>query len=298
MAVTNDEPADREPMTAASYSTGSCLPVRSVIANNFAFESENRMHADDVAAEFGFRGGLVPGVGVFAYMTQPVVEALGRDWLERGRIAARFMKPVYHDECVTVHTAVENESPLRFNVEVRNAEGQPCGVGEIELPDHSPAAPDPAAYPRRPLPSHADRYPCRIAAFASDETELGSLEFEAAWQTALEGPEPFIEAVRDPLVIYRGKDAACHPAMIVSRANQLLKENVDLGPWIHTASTVQFFGLAREGERLSLRGKVARTFAKREHEFVELDLAMFDSTDRPLAHIIHVAIIRPARRKV
>lgn len=298
LAVADDEPADREPMTATNYSAGSCLPDRSVTANNFAVESENRMHADNVAAEFGFRGGLVPGVGVFAYMTQPVVEALGRAWLERGRIAARFMKPVYHDECVTVHAAVKNELPLCFNVEVRNAEGEPCGVGEIELPDHPPVAPDPAAYPLRPLPSPADRYACRIDAFVSDETALGSLDFEAAWQTPLEGPEPFIEAVRDPLAIYRGKDAACHPAMIVSRANQLLKENVDLGPWIHTASTVQFFALPREGERLSLRGKVAKTFAKREHEFVEMDLAMFDSKDRPLAHIIHVAIIRPARRKV
>ena len=101
MAAANNKPADREPMTATTYRTGSRLPVRSVIANNFAFESDNRIHADDVAAEYGFRGGLVPGVGVFAYMTQPVVEALGRDWLERGRIAARFIKPVYHDDSGT-----------------------------------------------------------------------------------------------------------------------------------------------------------------------------------------------------
>ena len=284
-------------MTSTSYSTGSCLPVRSVIANNFAFESDNRIHADDVAAEFGFRGGLVPGVGVFAYMTQPVVEALGRDWLERGRITAHFIKPVYHDDSVTVHAAVESESPLRFRVEVRNAEGQPCGVGEVELPDHPPAAPDPAAYPLRPMPLPADRFPCRIEAFGSGETVLGSLEFEVAWQTAVEGPEPFIDAVRDPLTIYRGKDAACHPALIAAQANQLLKENVDLGPWIHTSSVVQYFALPREGERLSLRGKVAKTFAKRQHEFVELDLAMFDAKDRPLAHIKHVAIIHPARQK-
>jgi acyl dehydratase len=109
-------------MPALDHRTGSSLPVRSIKANNFASESENRIHADDVAAQYGFKGGLVPGVGVLAYMTQPVVEALGREWLERGRISARFIKPVYHDEIATVHATVEGETPLRLKLEVRNAE--------------------------------------------------------------------------------------------------------------------------------------------------------------------------------
>lgn len=293
-------------MTIPSLSPGTRLPVRTVTANNFAFDSDNRMHADDVAAEFGFRGGLVPGVGIFAYMTQPVVEALGREWLERGRIAARFIKPVYHEECVTVHATVEGGSPLGstgkmrvprvFKLEVKNAEGVVCGIGTAELADAPPATPDPADYPERPMPPDDERLPANSAAFDPGKTILGSLAFEARWQTAVEGPEPFIEAVCDPLPIYRGDAAACHPALIVAMANQMLKENVDLGPWIHTASDVQYFALAKEGERLTLRGKAVNAYRKREHEFVELDLAMFDASDRALAHIHHVAIIRPAKR--
>ena len=36
-----------------------------ITARNPAAESENRIHADDVARRYGFRGGLVPGVIVY-----------------------------------------------------------------------------------------------------------------------------------------------------------------------------------------------------------------------------------------
>ena len=35
-----------------------------VRAHNAATESENRIHADDVAQQYGFKGGLVPRVTV------------------------------------------------------------------------------------------------------------------------------------------------------------------------------------------------------------------------------------------
>lgn len=284
-------------MTAASFTAGTELPVRSLTANNFAFESENKIHADDVAAQFGFKGGLVPGVGVLAYMTQPIVEALGRDWLERGHLVGKFIQPVYHDEVVTLHANVANESPLTFKLEARNAQNELCGVGEASLPDSPPTPPDRAQYPQAPQPAAADRFPPRISALTADETVMGSLECEASWQTPLEGPDPFVDAVCDPLPIYRGPEAACHPALIAAYANRLLKNNVDLGPWIHTASDVQFFALPAEGQPVSLRGKVAKTFEKRGHEIVELDLALFDAADRVLTHIIHTAIVYPAAKR-
>ena len=40
-----------------------------VQARNLSHASENKIHDDDVARRFGFQGGLVPGVEVYAYMT-------------------------------------------------------------------------------------------------------------------------------------------------------------------------------------------------------------------------------------
>ena len=53
-------------------------------AFNPATNSSNRIHADDVAKEYGFKGGLVPGVTVSGYLFHPAVLAWGEDWLTRG----------------------------------------------------------------------------------------------------------------------------------------------------------------------------------------------------------------------
>ena len=51
------------------------LATHTVLAHNWATESENKIHDDAVASRYGFRGGLVPGVAVWAYMTHPPAAA-------------------------------------------------------------------------------------------------------------------------------------------------------------------------------------------------------------------------------
>ena len=69
-----------------------------VTARNFATGSTNKIHDDTVAAQYGFGGGLVPGVGLLAYLVHPAVDAFGPGWRAHGRIAARFVVPVYEGE--------------------------------------------------------------------------------------------------------------------------------------------------------------------------------------------------------
>jgi acyl dehydratase len=80
-----------------------------VQAYNTATASENKIHDDTVAARLGFGGGLVPGVDVYAYMTQPVVRLWGREWLRRGAISARFRQPVYDGERLSTRARVRDE---------------------------------------------------------------------------------------------------------------------------------------------------------------------------------------------
>ena len=47
-------------------------------AFNTASASTNKIHDDAVARNYGFRGGLVPGVDVYAYITHLPVERWGR----------------------------------------------------------------------------------------------------------------------------------------------------------------------------------------------------------------------------
>ena len=78
------------------------LAPHRLTARNTAIASENKIHDDAVARRFGFAGGLVPGVEVYAYMTHAPVERWGRAWLEHGSAECRFIKPVYDGERVMV----------------------------------------------------------------------------------------------------------------------------------------------------------------------------------------------------
>ena len=84
-----------------------------VVAYNTAKTSDNKIHDDDVARQFGFSGGLVPGVDVYAYMTHPAVACWGQDWLERGWMSVRLQKPVYEGAEVVVRADLAAEGHRR-----------------------------------------------------------------------------------------------------------------------------------------------------------------------------------------
>ena len=89
----------------------SALPTHKVSAFNTAKASENKIHDDATARRFGFKGGLVGGVHVYAYMSHMPTEKWGRAWLERGTGEAKFGKPVYEGDIAEV-SAVEDANGL------------------------------------------------------------------------------------------------------------------------------------------------------------------------------------------
>src|SRR5487761_36553 len=109
----------------------------SVEAYNAASASENRIHDDAVARRFGFRGGLVPGVDVYGYMTHLPVLRWGRIWLERGTAECRFLRPVYDGDIATVG-AEETAQGLALRVE---SHGEVCATGAAGLPAEAAAIP-------------------------------------------------------------------------------------------------------------------------------------------------------------
>jgi len=126
--------------------TAVALAPYRVEAFNTAKASENKIHDDAVARRFGFGGGLVPGVDVYAYMAHQPVVRWGRAWLERGAAECRFQKPVYDGDIATV-TATETAEGLDLRVESR---GELCASGRASLPNRSPAPLEAFAEPPAP----------------------------------------------------------------------------------------------------------------------------------------------------
>jgi hypothetical protein len=255
------------------------MATHRVKAFNSATASENKIHDTAVARTYGFEGGLVPGVTVFAYMTEPVVATWGRPWFEGGRMSARFAKPFYEGELV-VATAQGGQESLELSAAGEN--GEPRATGSAEL--GATSAPDPADYPIAPLPGER---PPAIADNLQPGTVLGSVE--AGFRAAKAGV--FLDELSDDLSIYRGDDAVAHPGWLILTANFILSSNVRLGPWIHVSSDVTNFAPVTDGQRVITRGRVADRFDRKGHEFVELDL-LWTVDDRPVMHARHTAIYK------
>ena len=250
--------------------------------------SENRIHDDDVARRDGFRGALVPGVTVYAYLTRPLVAALGPAWLERGTGTLRLARPVLDEEEVIVTGAVTSRDAraVTATVTASTAATPDAAALEATLPAGLPTPLNVQLYAEAPLPDP------RPEATRAHLEGLGALGTPVARYDEAQAAA-WLERVADDLPLYRGADGWVHPAFYLDQANRALDRNVRMGPWIHVSSVVRHLGGARVGETLATRGRVRSLFERKGREMVELDLAILAGPRaRPVAHVLHTAIYR------
>ncbi|HKY06407.1 MAG TPA: MaoC family dehydratase [Blastocatellia bacterium] len=264
-----------------------------VRACNTSADSENRIHDDRVAAELGFRGGLVPGVTVYGYMTAPLVERYGMDYLERGSMRVRFLQPFYEGDQVTVRAeADETSRPAKITITAERDDGTVCAtavatagqradcVSEIKIEE----------YARVALAAEADR----------PVASVESLVPGAALGTVIERPDGdqprLLGQMEERLQVYYGDDAVAHPAVLLAMSNKALACNFRLGPWIHAASELVNLGVAKAKEEIEARARIRECFERKGHEFVVLDVLLLAEGTRPVQHVRHTAIYRPKTR--
>lgn len=263
------------------------LPYR-VRARNTSTTSENRIHHDDVAAAYGFRGGLVPGVAVYAYMTRPALDAFGPEWVARGTMAARFIQPFYEGDELAV-TATPAGGGLDLTA---SRDGEVCATGHATLaaPPAASELPDPANYPALPTPPGDERPPATAEVLRG----LAGLCLPPAGFHAGAAAR-YLDEIGDDHPLYREK-AIAHPGWLIRFANGVLSANVRLGPWIHTSSEVRHFRAVVDGDQLSTRARVDDVFERKGHQFVTLDVVVL-ADGEPALRAVHTAIFEIARRQ-
>jgi hypothetical protein len=187
---------------------------------------ENKIHEDDLARQYGFKGGLVHGVIVYAWMTHPVAEALGEEWLGRGAFEARFAKPIYYEEPSTVRARVAARTATAVTIEVaaHNSMDEVCGTATMSL-DRSLAASPPtvADYAVAPLP---EERPLVTRAHLEGLAVLGTPELDLDASAAVSWVTRFGET----LGVYGGAGAPGHPGGHLDLANRALNRNVRMSP--------------------------------------------------------------------
>jgi hypothetical protein len=81
-----------------------------------------------------------------------------------------------------------------------------------------------------------------------------------------------------------------HPGQLLRLCNLVLRENVVLQPWIHTGSKVTNFGVARVGDELSARARVAANYERKGHRLVDLDVILIANARSVIARVLHTAV--------
>jgi acyl dehydratase len=250
----------------------------SLIAFNTATSSTNRIHDDAVAREYGFQGGLVPGVNVYAYLTHPPVRFWGREWLERGTMQARFLRPVYDGHRVLVAPTGDGR------LEARDEAGVVCATAIAAVHNGFAVIPDPKRWPEA---AQATDPPVAAPEVLEPGTAFGLAPHRFHADKAGE----YLADIRERSPIYADEGIA-HPAWVLRDANYVLSANVQLGPWIHVESIVRHLGVVKDGDEVSARAIVTAEWEHKGHRFVTLDVLHL-AGERSVARTEHTAIYRP-----
>ncbi len=271
------------PVAVAAAAAWADYAVRT---HNPSAHSENRMHSDDVALAYGFKGALVPGVTVFSHMTVPLVAGYGADWLARGRAEVTFAKPAYEGDLLTIRAA-RADGAQTHTLTCVNEQGDELARMSAQL-DGAPSAIDARAV-LAPAPLRQKE------PVTWELMEIGKSFPALAWRPTQDDNLEWCADARDELPLYRkGASPVLHPGFVLRQANLVLRNRFTLLAWIHTASRIVFHAAARAGETFEVRAVPAEKWMRKGHEFVRLYVCILRAGD-VVTEIEHTAIFRPRK---
>ena len=237
-------------------------------------ESENRIHSDETAQRFGFRGGLVPGVTVSAYLCHPAVSAWGRDWLSRGYAHVVVRRPLYDGERFSVDVTAATRST--YSATLVNSVGEPLAECDASLPDAPPEAPCRRGDPR------ATRERERPLASREAMEQLRATGMHAL-PARFTHDAPMGRYLRDasamPSVLRAEGGGLANPAFVLGVTNWALAANIRMPAWLHLETWSQSFAPIPAGSDLHVESAIVDLFERGGHEFVDLDVVTFAEPD-------------------
>lgn len=230
-----------------------------VTARNLPEHAGNVIHTDHGARATGFPAALVAGVTTYAYLTHPLVDAWGVDWLTSGGGEVRFRAPVFAGEQVECVPSISDGGDVTVAAICRSRSTEPCVLFRA-LTD---------AGPPPPMRS-GDVLPSRRCTLDGDF-----------------GPDYGARA-GDDLALY-AEDHLVHPAVWPAIANNIFTTDLVRGAWIHTRSTIRHHAPGPAGATVDVHATVVDRFERRGRRAV-VDV-LIEHDGEPLASLEHEAIV-------
>jgi hypothetical protein len=262
-------------------------------AFNPATESTNQIHSDEIAKAYGFRGGLVPGVTISSYLMHPAALAWGEDWLTRGTADITVLHPLYDGLEFTVD--VQQTSNSSCEVQLIDSENHLCASGRLALTSQTlDALPNyqdcPVIDPTLPIP---DATPVVMKGLRSQIMKALRITWNDSHNMAFYlKNESSMAAVHRPSV-----SGFAHGGFLLGITNWVLMGNVYMNPWLHLQRSSQYFKPVSYGTELVAECNIVNLFEKKGHDFVDLDVNLFEwDTKQPVmsAQLRAIYRMRPA----
>jgi acyl dehydratase len=252
-----------------------------ITARNFSETSENRIHSDEIAKKYGFKGALVPGVAVYGHLTYPLVAKHGEPWLSESSNNVRLLKPAYHGDALTLHASGESDQEV---VICENAAGEKLAElnSKLSVP---PVLGDTTVL--------EDNY--RITERV--EISWDNIETErpfAPWEFTLSKAENerYTIEVDDNLAVYQ--QGFVHPHLLLSLANTALMNEYIMPTWLHVGSQTHHRKALHVGDTICIRSVPLEKWRRKGHEFIRLWVTYWRG-DEVTTDIMHTAIYKVAQ---
>ena len=249
-------------------------------ARNFGTNTENRIHEDGVAAQFGFAGALVPGAAVFGHMVHPLANAFGPDWLVGQHAEVRFLKPAYDGDELTIrHVPAQQEQLVQCHARgVLLSELRLRAADDVQ-PEPEIVAAGEAVGERPEIAWHNIDVDVPFPAWTWTPDALANAEAAAQ--------------VDDHSACYQ--EGVLHPHVLLSLANRAFTHRYYLPAWMHVGSTIRLMRPLRVGDAIEIRCVPTRKWERKGHEFVDLRIVYLVAGEIA-TEIVHTSIFKIAAR--
>ena len=252
------------------------------IARNPPGASDNLIHDDMEAQKYGYKGALVPGVTLYAYMTQLILPVLGEQWLQSGYATLRCLRPVYEGDALTCVLDAFATTSDTLTVRCLTASGAVAAdmTATLLAPERPPMSTVATDAPASPLPLLTPATVPLHQPLSTLVVHLGGDEASAyARETYDESPL---------LLGVTGKQAAA-PGWLAGRQARTLRHNFRYGPSIHTASRIWHLAAGPVPAEYQTGGEIVETFERNGHHYLVFN-ALTRADGRPVCHILHTVI--------
>jgi len=233
-------------------------------AFNQATESSNQIHSDEMAKAYGFRGGLVPGVTISAYLMHPAVVAWGEDWLRTGHADIVVHRPLY--DGYEFDVLVSEASDRAFHATLIDREGTRCASGTLQLAD-APAPP-----PERrgdPLLRRGEAIEPVSREVLERLRDKGMHALPARWDAEHNMATYLHDPAAMPAIHRADARGLANGAFLLGLTNWALASNTYMNPWVHVQTESQFYAPVEPDTDLVVECAVADLFERKGHQFVD-----------------------------